>query len=192
MNPASSLRISCRTAAGLARIRSRQSRGSRIGTSLDIETFVFIETTDWNEFTGIREDINLRILDIVAGSGAYFAYPSQTLYLGRDAGRDPERTTEAEAKVEEWRSAGNMPIPEFPESMIGDIDGTLDYPPAGSSHREPAAGVSPVAVGVTVVASGTSSPESVVAVISSTCGNVGCASHATDPAAQAEVYRLSG
>ena len=107
--------------------------------SLDIEIFVFIDTKDWNEFTGIREDINLRILDIVAGSGAYFAYPSQTLYLGRDTGPDPERTAAAEAKVKGWRSAGNMPIPEFPESMIGEIAGTLDYPPAGSSHREPAA-----------------------------------------------------
>ncbi len=101
--------------------------------SLDIEIFVFIETADWNEFTGIREDIYLRILDIVAESGAYFAYPSQTLYLGRDGGRDAERTASAEAAVGRWRAEGTLPIPEFPESRILEIAGTLDYPVQGSS-----------------------------------------------------------
>ena len=107
--------------------------------SLDVEIFVYIETTDWNEFTGIREDIHLRILDIVAGSGACFAYPSQTLYLGRDAGRDRERTASAEAIVGQWRSDGKLPIPEFPESMIAEVAGTLNYPTAGSSNQAPAA-----------------------------------------------------
>ena len=106
--------------------------------SLDIEIFVYIETTDWNEFTGIREDIHLRILDVVAGSGACFAYPSQTLYIGRDPGRDKERTASAEAIVGQWRSDGKLPIPEFPESMISEVAGTLDYPPAGSSVQAPA------------------------------------------------------
>ncbi|MCY3873770.1 MAG: mechanosensitive ion channel family protein [Rhodobacteraceae bacterium] len=101
--------------------------------SLDIEIFVFIETADWNEFTGIREDIYLRILDIAAESGAYFAYPSQTLYLGRDGGRDVERTASAEAAVGQWRAEGTLPIPEFPESRISEIVGTLDYPAPGSS-----------------------------------------------------------
>ena len=105
--------------------------------SLDIEIFVFIETADWNEFTGIREDIFLRILDIVAESGAYFAYPSQTLYLGRDGGRDAERSASAEAAVAKWRAEGTLPIPEFPESRISEMAGTLDYPAQGShlAHR---------------------------------------------------------
>ena len=107
--------------------------------SLDIEIFVFIETADWNEFTGIREDIYLRILDIVAESGAFFAYPSQTLYLGRDGGRDPERTASAEAVVGQWRAEGTLPIPEFPESRISEIAGTLDYPAPGSTLSNRAA-----------------------------------------------------
>lgn len=101
--------------------------------SLDIEVFVFIDTTDWHEFTGIREDIFLRVLDIVSESGAYFAYPSQTLYLGRDSGRDAERTASAEEAVSEWRAGGKLPLPEFPDSMISEIAGTLDYPVPGSS-----------------------------------------------------------
>jgi MscS family membrane protein len=38
----------------------------------------------------IREDLLLKIMDIVAASGTSFALPSRTLYVGRDAygGRD--------------------------------------------------------------------------------------------------------
>ena len=106
--------------------------------SLDIEVFAFIDTQDWNEYTGIREDIYLKFLDIVEQSGACFAYPSQTLYLGRDPGRDMERTRAAETAVEKWRSADKLPMPEFSEEMIAQIDNTLDYPPRGSLRREPA------------------------------------------------------
>ena len=104
-----------------------------LGTHLlDIENFVFIETTNWNEFTGIREDIYLRVLDIVAESGAYFAYPSQTLHLGSEKGRDVERTPSAEAVVRQRRAEGNLPMPEIRETRISEIAGTLDYPVQGS------------------------------------------------------------
>lgn len=105
--------------------------------SLDIEIFLYIDTTDWNEFTAIREDIYLRIMDIATASGATFAYPSQTLYLGRDKGRDMTNTARAEASVDEWRNAGALPIPEFPEEMIDEISDSLDYPRAGSSLGGP-------------------------------------------------------
>ncbi len=105
--------------------------------SLDIEIYIYIDTQDWHEFTGIREDFYLRILNIVESSGAYFAYPSQTLYLGRDSGRDMERTGAAEAAVEEWRSAGTLPLPEFPESMIAEVDDTLEFPVKGAVKPEP-------------------------------------------------------
>ena len=107
--------------------------------SLDIEIFIYVDTQSWHEFTGIREDIYLRILNIVESSGAYFAYPSQTLYLGRDSGRDMERTGAAEATVEEWRSAGTLPLPEFPESMIAEVDDTLEFPGKGAVRPEPVA-----------------------------------------------------
>jgi MscS family membrane protein len=103
--------------------------------SLDIEIFVFIDTRDFNEFTGVREDIFLRIMDIVDAGGAYFAYPSQTLYLGRDAGRNMENAERAEAQVKAWRDANDMPIPEFPSELVAEIDDTLEYPPEGSASR---------------------------------------------------------
>lgn len=100
--------------------------------SLDLEVFAFVDTRDFNEFLAIREDIYLRIIDIVNGSGTYFAYPSQTLYLGRDAGRDLERTRAAEETVRGWREQGELPFPNFAPDTVASIDNTLDYPPAGS------------------------------------------------------------
>jgi len=105
--------------------------------SLDIEVFVFANTTDWQEFTGIREDINLRVMDIVSESGAYFAYPTQTLYLGRHSGSDAERARSAEQKIAEWRSSDTLPLPEFPPALIAELDDSLDYPPKGSATEDP-------------------------------------------------------
>jgi MscS family membrane protein len=108
--------------------------------SLDIEVFVYVDTKEWVEFLKVREDIFLRVIDVVAASGAYFAYPSQTLYLGRDGGRDREKSAEAEAAVKRWREACSLPFPDFSADALAGFEGTLDYPPEGSeTPREPAA-----------------------------------------------------
>lgn len=109
--------------------------------SLDIEVFAFADTKDWQEFTAIREDMNLRIMDIVRESGAYFAYPSQTLYLGRHGGGDSELAESAEQKVAEWRSSDALPMPEFPPDLITELDDSLAYPPKGSAVADPATSV---------------------------------------------------
>jgi MscS family membrane protein len=107
--------------------------------SLDIAIFAFIRTRDWLNYRAIREDINLRIMDIVNEAGTGFAFPSQTIYLGRDTGLDSERRREAEMRVQEWRSKGQLPFPEFDESLREAQKDVLDYPPKGSPDYEPAA-----------------------------------------------------
>jgi MscS family membrane protein len=89
-------------------------------SSLDIGVRVHALTREWNEFHAIREDIFLRIKDIVEASGSGFAFPSQTLYMGRDDGLDSER------------SAGKLPFPRLAADKINQLEGTLDYPPRGS------------------------------------------------------------
>jgi MscS family membrane protein len=101
--------------------------------SLDLEVFAYILVDDWNDFLKVREDIYLRMMDIVRDSGTGFAFPSQTLYLGRDGGLDPQRSREAEATVQQWREAGELPFPDFKEETVAEMDGTLDYPPRGSA-----------------------------------------------------------
>lgn len=45
----------------------------------------------------------------------------------------------AEAAVEEWRSAGTLPLPEFSEPMIAKVDDTLEFPVKGAVRPEPVA-----------------------------------------------------
>ena len=104
--------------------------------SLDIEVVAYVNTTDWAEFLGIREDIFLRIMDIIDGSGSGFAFPSQTLYMGKDDGLKAERVREISEKVQQWREHNEIYLPNFPANKIEELKGTLPYPPAGSpEHR---------------------------------------------------------
>jgi MscS family membrane protein len=81
-------------------------------SSLDVEIFAYLSSRDWAEFLGLREELFLRIIGIVADSGTAFAFPSQTLYFGRDAGLDQSRTEAAESQVRQWREAGHIPFPD--------------------------------------------------------------------------------
>ena len=103
--------------------------------SLDIEIFAYIHAADVSEYLEIGEDLNLRIMEIVANSGSGFAFPSQTLYLGKDDGLDAEAAKRSEAQVAEWRARGELPLPGFPPDRIRELGGSLDYPPEGSALR---------------------------------------------------------
>ena len=101
--------------------------------SLNVEVFAYLATHDRNEFLKIQEDINFRIMEIVAASGSGFAFPSQTLYLSRDGGLDPKRTAAASAEVQAWRDQHKLPFPDFDLEFRKQYRDTLDYPPTGSS-----------------------------------------------------------
>ncbi len=77
--------------------------------SLDLAVFAYINTSDFNEFLGIQEDLILQMMDVVDGSGSGFAFPSQTLYMGKDKTMSEEKTREAERKVREWREKDELP-----------------------------------------------------------------------------------
>jgi MscS family membrane protein len=101
-------------------------------SSQDIEIFAYAMTADWPEFLAIREDVFLRIIDIVQQSGSGFAIPSQTLYFARDAGLNADRTQAAEAQVCQWRLENSLPFPNFSPEQVERIRGSLAYPPPGS------------------------------------------------------------
>ncbi len=101
-------------------------------SSLDIVVRIYALTRDFNEYHAIREDVLLRMSDIVKNSGSGFAFPSQTLYMGRDDGLDLERGKTAVKEVESWRKAGKLPFPRLSPDRIEQLGGTLDYPPRGS------------------------------------------------------------
>ena len=72
--------------------------------------------------------------------GHGFAFPSQTLYMGRDDGLDRELGETAKQEVESLRGSGKLPFPRLSAERMGQLEGTLDYPPRGSVDAHDYAG----------------------------------------------------
>jgi MscS family membrane protein len=49
--------------------------------SLNLEVFTYLKTTDYNEYLGIAEDLNLQIIDAISQAGTRIAVPTQTLRM---------------------------------------------------------------------------------------------------------------
>jgi MscS family membrane protein len=105
------------------------------GSSLDLEIFAYVLTSDYGRFLEIQEDLLLRIMDIVEASGTGIGFPSQTTYFARDRGLDETKRQQALATVRRWREAQELPFPNFPPERIAEVENTLEYPPPDSALR---------------------------------------------------------
>jgi MscS family membrane protein len=101
--------------------------------SLDLEIFAYVDTSDWGEFLAVREDLLLRIMDVVEASGSGFAFPSQTLYLGKDDGLDQTASRAAEQRVRELREQSALPLPDPSAETLRELENSLSWPPEGSA-----------------------------------------------------------
>jgi MscS family membrane protein len=116
--------------------QSARVRLIRFGpSSLDLELFAYVLTSDYATFLEVQEDLLLRIMDIVEASGTRMAFPSQTAYLARDSGLDEAKTQAAIASVRRWREEGNLPFPNFRPERIAEMQDRLDYPSPDSALR---------------------------------------------------------
>ena len=52
--------------------------------SLDIMVYYFTATTVWEDYLRIREDVNLKIMEIVESLGLRMAFPTRTIHVARD------------------------------------------------------------------------------------------------------------
>jgi MscS family membrane protein len=102
-------------------------------SALRLEIAGYILTQDANEFAAIREDLLLRIMNIVEESGTGFAFPSQTLYFSRDSGLDKEKAAAAEQQVQQWRDQHKLPFPDFAPDDQTAFRGSIVYPPPESA-----------------------------------------------------------
>ncbi len=53
-------------------------------SSLDIMVYCFTKTTVWGDYLDAREDLCLKIMEILEGLGLEIAFPSRTVYLRQD------------------------------------------------------------------------------------------------------------
>lgn len=100
--------------------------------ALTVEILCYSDTGVWAQWHAIREDVLLRIIDIIEASGTRLALPSKTTYVARDVGLDQERRRAAEKQVREWTEAGELPFPDMSEEQREALAGTLHFPPEGS------------------------------------------------------------
>jgi len=106
------------------------------GSSLNVEVLSYVLTQDFNEFAAVREDLLLRMLDIVEDAGGTLALPAQTLYLSRDGGLEKEKTENAVKKIAELRETKQLPFPDHQQEDISALKGSIEYPPAESTLRK--------------------------------------------------------
>jgi len=106
------------------------------GTSLNMEVYSYVLTRDFNEFAAIREDLLLRMMDIVEDAGGSLALPAQTLYLARDGGLEKQKAEQAVQRVAELRDKKELPFPDHHQDEISSFKGSIDYPPAESALKK--------------------------------------------------------
>ena len=59
-------------------------------SSIDMLVQVFTVTNDWGEFLKTKENLAVKIIEIVENNNAGFAFPSQSLYLEKFSDDKPE------------------------------------------------------------------------------------------------------
>ncbi len=75
-----------------------------VGAAFQLELFAYGKTGDWAQFTAIRQDVILKIAEIVEASGTRFAAPTQLTYLSRDKGIDAKKANDIVGGVTELRA----------------------------------------------------------------------------------------
>ena len=106
------------------------------GSSHTLETYCYILTRDFNEFAAVREDLLLRMMDIVEDSGSALAQPSQTLYLGRESGLEKDKADAAAKKIADLRDKNQLPFPDHHKNEISSFKGSIEYPEKDSALRQ--------------------------------------------------------
>ena len=73
---------------------------SFVGAAFQLELFAYgNKTGDWAQFTAIRQDVILKIAEIVEASGTRFAAPTHLTYLSKDKRFDADEANNVERRV---------------------------------------------------------------------------------------------
>lgn len=97
-------------------------------SSLKIEIYCYIDAESFDDNLEVKEDLLLRIMDVVAASGSDFAFPSQTLYFGKDNGLSEEKSKAATDTFNKWIEDNDVQLPYFTPEKIEELKGSITYP----------------------------------------------------------------
>jgi MscS family membrane protein len=69
------------------------------GAAFELELWAFVKTADWGAFTLVRQDVILKIAEIVEAAGTRLAAPTRLTYLSTDARVSEETTSESVRRI---------------------------------------------------------------------------------------------
>jgi MscS family membrane protein len=92
---------------GTSRIRIT----SFVGAAFALELVAYGKTGDWAQLTAIRQEVILKIAEIVEACGARFAAPTQLAYLSRDTSVDTQKANDIVRRVTELRPSDIFEVP---------------------------------------------------------------------------------
>ncbi|MCY3854907.1 MAG: mechanosensitive ion channel family protein [Rhodospirillales bacterium] len=75
-------------------------------SSLDFFVYCYTRTTGWAQFHQVKQDVLLRIADIIAGHGAEIAFPTSTVHLAGDIPQVGENAADPRSREEPPPDAG--------------------------------------------------------------------------------------
>jgi MscS family membrane protein len=87
-----------------------------VGAAFELELFAYGKTGDWARLTAIRQDVILKIAEIVQASGTRFAAPTQLAYVSRDTGVDAQKANDIVRHVTELRASEKFTVPGEPRT----------------------------------------------------------------------------
>ena len=86
------------------------------GASFQMELFAYAKTGDGAEFTVIRQDVLLKIAEIVEAAGTRLAAPTQLAYLSPDQGVEGEKQGDFARSSPEFGAKDVFPFPRKTQS----------------------------------------------------------------------------
>ena len=82
-----------------------------VGAAFQLELFAYSKTGDGAQFNNIRQDVILKIAEIVEASGTRFAAPTQLMYLSKEKGVDADKKSDIARGVTELRASDSFRFP---------------------------------------------------------------------------------
>ena len=92
-----------------------------------------VDTTDFQDYLAVAEDLNLRLVETAQACGATFAGPGQSVQLREQHPAGEERRVQAEQAIQDLRNQERLPFPDYTGEERAALAGSLDYPPTGSA-----------------------------------------------------------
>lgn len=84
-----------------------------------------VDTTDYQRFLAVAEDLNLRMIECVHEVGAAFSGPGQVLQLREFQQAGDDTLAAVRTQLEHWSDAGRMPFPDVPDAEKARLKGAI-------------------------------------------------------------------